>query len=52
MVGSLISSVEGLSLCLDAGCCIGSYAVSVSVLGSGICLKPSLWAMSVVVSMS
>ena len=42
MVGSLISSVEGVSLCLDGGCGIGLHAVSVSVLGSDVCLDLSL----------
>ena len=37
VVGSLISSVEGLSLCLDGGYGIGSHAVSASVLDSDVC---------------
>ena len=36
VVGSLISSVEGLSLCLDGGCGIGSHAVLVSLRGSDV----------------
>ena len=50
--GSLISSVEGLLLCLDGGCGIGSNAVSVSVLGSNSCSEISFCARLVVVSMS
>ena len=54
VVGSLISIVErlSLSLCLDAGCCIGSYAVSVSVLESDVYLELLLRPRSVAVSTS
>ena len=51
VVGSLFSGGEGLSFWPDGGCSIGSCAVSVSVLGSGICLEASVWTRSVVVSM-
>ena len=52
VVGSLISNAEGLLLCLDDGCCMGSYAVSMSVLNSDTCVEVSLYCRSVVVSMS
>ena len=32
----MTSSVEGLSLCLDGGCCISLYAVSISMFDSDV----------------
>ena len=47
----MISSVEGVSLCLNGGCGIGLYAVLVSALCSDVFSEPSLLHGSVVVSM-
>ena len=52
LVGSLISTVEGLPLYLDGDCGIGSHAVSVSVHGLDAFSELSLRGRSVVVSMS
>ena len=42
VVGSLISNVEGVSLCPNGGCVIGSHVVLVSVFGSDVLLELSL----------
>ena len=34
-----MSNVEGVSLCSNGGCVIGSHVVSVSVCGSCVCLE-------------